>query len=473
MDLEIMKNMKKLFFSLILLAFSSMLLGQQQHKPMLFRNHQEYLQYQLEHPDRMPLQWKGDCRAYTGFSQKLDSVIGSDDFDRSRWKNEYDYELITDENGDTHYSDKNRTETSYVWEAQSWKLASKTVIVTEGLDEITTIALWDGEKWENSTRTVYHYEVINGETLLDNWVRENYVDSVWTGFYRFAFEYNSLNDVTQIMVYTKDEDETEWVENSKYEMQYNDQGSLEIEKYYTVRNGNWRENSMDSLKYDDDNQCVEMLSYMKGGYGPMANQWRLSSKCEFTYKDDQLESETYYEAGWFGIQLSLENRTEYQFDDAGNLVMKTANVDNGVDWVARDTYVNTYDLTVDAASVLGLVPIWETTVENGMANVLELDMPVNNKWCSCNIASLNLDTQFDLYYSGFAAVEEHLSPSIKVYASAETLVVENDLPSDIVVYDLLGRVVASEKNTLQASFSLNPGIYVVANGNSTVKAVVW
>jgi hypothetical protein len=50
---------------------------------------------------------------------------------------------------------------------------------------------------------------------------------------------------------------------------------------------------------------------------------------------------------------------------------------------------------------------------------------------------------------------------------------KNDLPSDIVVYDLLGRVVASEKNTLQASFSLNPGIYVVANGNSTVKAVVW
>ena len=107
-----------------------------------------------------------------------------------------------------------------------------------------------------------------------------------------------------------------------------------------------------------------------------------------------------------------------------------------------------------------------------MGFVLDMGMPLVNKWLSCSIVSTNLDTDFILYCSGFAAVEEHHDDGFKVSSGEGHLVVENTEPLDVTVYDLLGRIVASRKNVVNCEFQLNAGLYVVGNGTSFVKAVV-
>ena len=70
-----------------------------------------------------------------------------------------------------------------------------------------------------------------------------------------------------------------------------------------------------------------------------------------------------------------------------------------------------------------------------------------------------------------AGIEEN-SNDIKVYAANGSLLMESPTPTDIVVYDLLGRSVAKESQTTNFRISLKPGLYVVKAGNTAVKVVL-
>ncbi|MBR6878666.1 MAG: T9SS type A sorting domain-containing protein [Bacteroidales bacterium] len=465
--------MKKSLIIIMVLASTLMVVGQEKQNPRVFRNQSEFVQYQLDHPDQVTVNANNGWRAITGYLQKLDSVIGADDFDWTRWKNEYTYATYIGENDEQLYSDQLRTETSYLWNDNAWELNVKTESLRDGADLQTVISKWDGESWTYQSRVTYHYDVSNSESLLSSMVSERYVDSAWVLNTKSSYEYDSVNQLSLNQNFVYDEEvEGGWRANNKYTYRYDEQGALQTKLYSTIRNGNWRDSSFDTLMYDENHQCVEMLTRTKGGYGPGANQWRDASKYEFTYNDGQLESEIYYTASWFSSEMSLNHRTDYQFDERGNLLLKTASIFNGQDWVVRDTYENAVDLSVEAASILGLMPLWESTVSHGMGYVLGPSVAMNNQWRSCAIVSTNLDTQFDLYYSGFAAVEEIRPNTLKAFASGGRLVVESLSPADVVVYDMVGRVVASKSNALRHEFSLKPGLYFVSNGDSVVKAVV-
>jgi hypothetical protein len=82
-----------------------------------------------------------------------------------------------------------------------------------------------------------------------------------------------------------------------------------------------------------------------------------------------------------------------------------------------------------------------------------------------------IDTQFTLYYSDMQDIEEN-NNELSVFTANGSLTVESPMPTDIFVYDLLGRNVASESHTTSYRFSLKPGLYVVKAGSATVKAVL-
>lgn len=457
----------------MVLAATLMVMGQEKQNPMVFRNQSEFVQYQLDHPDQVTLRADNGTRALMGYSQKLDSVIGADDFDWTRWKNEYTYDVLIGENGEQQYSDQLRTETYFLWKDNAWEPDVRTELLKDGNDNQTVVSRWNGEEWVFQSRVTYHYDVLNGEPLLSSMISERYADSLWTMNTKSSYEYDSVNQLVLNQNFVYDEEvEGGWRANNKYDYRYDAEGALITKLYCTIRNGTWRENTLDSLTYDENHRCVEMLTRTKGGYGPGANQWRDASKYEFTYNEGLLESETYYTAGWYGSSMSLNNRTDYQFDESGNLLLKTASIYNGEDWIVRDSYENAVDLSVEASSILGLMPLWESTLSLGMGYVLSPSLALNNQWRSCAIVSTNLDTRFDLYYSGFASVEESRPTTLKAFGSQGRLVVENVTPCDVVVYDLVGRVVASKTNILRHEFTLKPGLYFVSNGGSVVKAVI-
>ena len=139
----------------------------------------------------------------------------------------------------------------------------------------------------------------------------------------------------------------------------------------------------------------------------------------------------------------------------------------------RDTYDNAFDASVPADEVLGLATVWEATLSKGMGYVLGTQVPLASKWTSCSIASTNLDTEFRLYCSGFASVDDTPQPSFRVYATSGHLMVESPEPCDITVYDLTGRLVASRRQITQCDMSLTPGLYFVGNGTQFEKVIIF
>lgn len=449
--------MKKAIFFLLMTTVALGLKAQQ--APLFFHNQAERLTYRMDNPDGFPLRPAAQLRAVNEYHQKLDSVIGSDDFDWSRWKNVYEY------------TDSTTVEISYEWQNQAWIPTTMTETFSETRQ--TNLHRWTESGWELYSVVTYQYLTCGDSQLVESMTVETLQDSAWAFTSHATYEYDDNCNLVLNMNYRGQNEEGEWIENSKYEYSYDEEGRWIHRSYSTIRNGSWRESAIDSLAYDEQGLCVSLTSYRKGGWGPGSNVWRVGSKYEFDYVDGQLSSETLYASGWSGSDLTLDSKSEYELDANGNLTAKTASVFNEVDWMVRDQYENTFDNTVDAATVLGLNEVWDNMISQGMGYALGNEMPLNNQWLTCAIASSSLDTEFTLYCSGFAAVNEQGIERLKAYNHHGSLVVESPEPANIAVYDITGRVVASKPQTTQCTLNLKPGLYVVGNGNQFVKISIY
>ena len=460
--------MKKYLLLIFALATVATTLAQQPQSPVVFRNHAEYLLYQAEHPERLPMKIHDAPRAMTLYSQKLDSVIGSNDFDRIRWKNVYSYTEV-----DEHPSDAIMVETSYLWDNSVWVPSVKSEVrknaETDLVDKEHSY-LWNETDWEPYLTADYYY---SENQLLDSVLIFRYADTVWQGYNRALYEYDDEGRLVFCLICSGQNAEGIWVESTKYENTYTDDGKLSFTVMYNKRGNTWREYLMDTLTYNDQGQCTVLLTRMRG-MGPGGGGWRDNSKYVFDYQDGNLVSETLYSSGWawFSSQLNLDSKNEYQFDAEGNLTMKTSSVYNEVEWMPRDVYENHFNSAVNADEILGLRQIWDATVESGMGYLLDQEMPLMSQWNSCIIASQNLDTEFHLYYSGFAAVDETENVAFDAFGTEGRLMVRCPEPCDLTVYDLLGRVVATRAHAQQAEFALIPGLYIVSDGTQRVKTIV-
>lgn len=368
-----------------------------------------------------------------GFTQKLDSVVGSNDFDWTRFKDVFTY---------------------YVEDS---------VILTETYR-------WEGNAWTLSGGSTYQYNT-NFKQLLGRIALVS-EDDLLVPVSLTEYTYDNLNRLTLVM--NSNASDTSWVAASKYEYRYSEAGLLDTCIYSTIRNGSWRESELSIYSYNGDQQCIGFRLQRKGGWGPSANQWRDAYRYEFEYENGELARELYYvPVGWFGSEMALDSKLEYEFDANGNLLRKTASITNdSKDWIIRDVYENQFDLGTNASEVLGMEPYWNLTCTGGMGFASGAAMPLKNLWKSCTIVSSSLDTEFTLYCSGFEGVEEGQVMPLKAYYNGSRLVVEAEALVDVVVYDLLGRAVAFEGQTQQCEFNLPAGLYVVSSGNANVKVIV-
>lgn len=452
-------------FLIILLTVAAFSLKAQQQSPLFFHNHQEYMNYRMEHPERIPQKAMESYRH--NYTQKLDSVVGSDRFDWTRWMNVYTYV----ENADAIDS-LMVVETSYEWQEKAWMPTLKTEIIEQqegDCDELQNHYRWTDGDWELSRTVMSYYSTHGDEYLLDSVVTLSLVDSLFEPTALSSYEYNDNCQLVLNMNYNGKKADGEWRPASRNVYTYEESGVLSSRVYSTIRSGSWSDSQRDSYSYDDQNHCTSVLTQRRSPWG---SGWMNDHKYVFEYEDDKLAAELLYLGGWYGGEMTLDSKVEYFFDANGNEERKTASVFNEIDWIERDVYENHFDLSVSAEEVLGLTSVWESTLGKGLGYVLDMEMPLVNKWLSCSIISTNMDTEFTLYCSGFAGVEEHREDGFMVCSGEGRLAVENAEPHDVTVYDLLGRVVASRKNAIRCEFQLNAGLYVVGNGTSFVKAVV-
>lgn len=370
------------------------------------------------------------------YTQKLDSIIGSNDFGWTTFKKVFVYDT------------------------------DNAVIQTLNLN-------WEDGAWKVTGGTVSQYSPdflqIQATITMVPVDRELIRNSMTT------YEYDELNRLTLVMNYMVGD--TSWVENSKYEYHYNTEGLLDTCLYSTIRNGNWRESEQSIYTYNDDQQCVSLLAQRKGGWGPFANSWMDSYRYDLEYENGELVSELYYTGGggWFGGgEMVLDSKIEYEFDANGNLLSKTASITNdGKDWIVRDVYENQYNSSIEASAILGMEAYWNMFLKSGMGYASGVPMPLKNGWKSCSIISTTLDTEFTLYCSGFAQVNERpQEETLRAYSVDGRLVIESQRLSNLTVYDLLGRTVAQRNQVEQCEFNLTPGLYIVSDGNTRMKVIV-
>lgn len=371
------------------------------------------------------------------YTQKLDSIIGSNDFGWTTFKKVFVYDT----------DNAVIQSLTYNWEDGAWKPSGG--VVSQYSPDFLQI---------QATITM-----VPDERSLKSYAMTTY-------------EYDELDHLTLVMNYLAGD--TTWIENSKYDYHYNEAGLLDTCLYSTIRNGNWRESERSMYSYNDDQQCVSLLAQRKGGWGPFANNWMDSYRYDLEYENGELVSERYYTGGgggWFGGgEMVLDSKIEYEFDAKGNLKTKTASINNdGKDWIVRDVYENQYNTSIEASAILGMEAYWDMFVKNGMGYASGVPMPLKNGWKSCSIISTTLDTEFTLYCSGFAEVNEQQEElDWSAYAYDGRLVVESLEPADVTVYDLLGRVVAQKNQVSKYEFNLTSGLYIVSNGRASVKVIV-
>ena len=299
---------------------------------------------------------------------------------------------------------------------------------------------------------------------MDSVITSNF-DSVWRNETRRVYTYDGER-ITELLISWFNNGQ--WEDNSKYEYAYNSQGQMTSETFSTIRNGQWRLSSKDSLNYENGH-CIERLIYMRTMWG--GNSWMLRGKTVFEYDGDRVVSQSSYSAGWFGGgDMSFDGKTDFHYDTYGQMVSKTVSIYNEAEWIVRDEYANSFDTEKKAAEMMGCEAYWDLNSSYFTSDLGET-LPITYRWLDAKVVSTMTDTQFTLYYSDMQGIEEDTS-DIKVYAANGSLIVESPSPTDLVVYDLLGRSVAKERQKTRCSISLKPGLYVVKTENATVKVVV-
>ena len=444
--------MKKTIIIITALCMVLSMKAQQKDSPKFFRNTLEKCLYEAAHPESLGNPNKAH-RFASGFTARLDSVVGSDDFDWTQWKSEYTY---TEEG-------LWNTEIYSLLENNRWQPSDKSEFSYDENGNLTRELhfKWDDGEWA----PYYNLQNYIGATgLMDSVITSNF-DSVWRNETKRVYTYEGER-ITELLISWFNNGQ--WEDNSKYEYVYNSQGQMTSETFSTIRNGQWRLSSKDSLNYENGH-CIERLIYMRTMWG--GNSWMLRGKTEFEYDGDHIVNQTSYSAGWFGGgEMSFDGKTDFYYDSYNQMVSKTTSIYNESEWIVRDEYSNHFDTEKKAAEMMGCEAYWNLN-SNYFTSDLGEALPITYRWLDAKVVSSMTDTQFTLYYSDMQDIEEN-SSEIKVYATEGNLIVESPAPIDINVYDLLGRGVSKENQTTHFSISLKPGLYVVKTGNTAVKVVL-
>ena len=440
--------MKKAIIIITVLCMALPMMAQQK----FFRNTLEKCLYEVEHPESLANPNMAH-RFTNDFTARLDSVVGNNDFEWTQWKSEYTY---------TEQGLWN-TEIYSVLENSQWQPSDKSEFVYDENGNCTQELhyKWNAGDWV----PYYNQSTYFGATgLIDSIVTSSF-DSVWINQTKRAYTYEDQM-VSELMVYQFNGEH--WDETNKYEYAYNNAGQMTSQIFSTIRNGQWRVNSKDSLCYENG-LCTELLSYMRMMWG--GEGWMLRSKTEFEYENGRISSQTSYSAGWFGGgNMSFDGKTDFHYDTYGQMVSKTTSIYNESEWIVRDEYSNRFDNEKKAAETMGCEAYWGLN-SNYFKSDLGEALPIIYKWLDAKVVSSMADTQFALYYSDLQDIEEYES-ELKVYVINGNLVVKCPIPTDIIVFDLLGHNVARESQATKFSISLKPGLYLVKAGNTVVKVVL-
>ena len=347
---------------------------------------------------------------------------------------------------------------------------------------------------ENSYKEEYSYDM-NDNVILEVKYKWYTYEQEWEEDERTTYSYDANNNLICKMVYNGATEKTEYT--------YNEANLLILVVSTRFGSGNfWEKEFMSEYEYDQNDSLVMEVHYYGNSYYNEQG-WHPNSKMEYVRNDAgyitcETESRTH---SLSDDSLYYEFRRLYDYDNLNRLVCAieldwrssvndfvydgklvtefdaNGNIENCIyyeyedgEWYEDEGFRNTFDLTADAAYIMGL-PLIYNEIFGGVSPFEE--NPVRNKWLTCRYNyGGSEDILITLCYSEYYDVNEASSSSLKVYSTEGAITIENDNITDIKVFDMHGRLVAQQNQVTQCRFNLKPGVYVVKAGNASVKAVV-
>ena len=378
----------------------------------------------------------------------------------------------------------------YLPDGNEWKPYSKMVYTYNNLHQLVfkEYFLWNANTgaWDSEgTTTEYEYNE-DGFLLREYYISSNNIEK------ETKYIYDERNNPIWYYFCQTTLPDFIW-EQDTIEFAYNEHDSLvwKLENF-THHNGAAIDHPvLYEYERDEQDRIVAETCY---------DNWASGQQPRFRYEN------TYDEQGRVAMKrckrysmidgaLLGDSRVEYEFDDQGNLVSE---------WeVYQDYYFQNYlefyfrqgfDYNTPSDNILGLERAWNDFIgfmtDHEFRMVLDGEpyywkndhFPIHHKWESGVwrfsdpnlpdiISPVNADVA--LYYSKhYENLPEASDFPARVFNIEGGLAVECDGPADIMVYDMLGRVVAQKRQVLHSEFCLKSGLYVVKVGESAMKAVV-
>lgn len=367
-----------------------------------------------------------------------------------------------------------------------WFFFSKTIYTYDDCHNLTLQQdyLWDddAQTWNpKGTYTTYEYNT-------DNYLLRRCYHSP-ESIIEYKREYNEHNQIIKEILYNSYDvggfsdyhhDTTDYI--------YNERGYLTRKsRRITYKNAYDNRTYLYEYERDAEDRIVEenytiIFNYSNPNYN---RKW----KNYFTYdQEGHLITK-------LNLQLndsdSLINqyKLEYGFGHDGNLNSVTGyNAQYGTtDWIEDFYFINTFDASIPATEIVGMEDSWteladylESHESNHFKTSCEFsfNFPMLCKWQSSHCLYVNdldgttIHADLNFYYSSFYGLPEALVSLARIHNIEGGMAVECEDPADIVVYDMLGRIVAQKRQVLHSEFYLTPGIYVVKVDEMTIKVVV-
>ncbi len=241
------------------------------------------------------------------------------------WTDDKKYSYIYDDNN-------NQSEALWeIWNGFDWVASGEFLYIYDENNNLLEerFQIWNLDHWVNNLLSTYTY-TNNNLTNLTNQEWSD-TDTNWVNISNFNYEYDSYGNQTLSIEQTWDN--SNWVNISKYINTYDGNNNL-TDKTYQTWNNNWVNNQYYSYTYDDNNNLTEQQTKFWNGSG-----WDNNAKSLYTYSNSLLSYQV--DQTWDGANWMDFAKTYNDYDKNSNLIDNYYVTWEDTIWV--NNYKNVYE----------------------------------------------------------------------------------------------------------------------------------
>lgn len=336
---------------------------------------------EFRHPKPMHLDLNVPRRAILANSCPIDSIVGTDLYEKHVTKTEYEYDEAGHTIAETQYKWTNdvmtgvsrywkkytgstaTTTVNYKWDATNavWvgKDSTQLLFDANGRQTAQEVFAWDNDNWRYKSLYEYEYNSAGKQTLSQYSVWSAVAqDLVYSNKWVWVYGENG-NTIEEYWLYNNG-----WVGSSKKVNEYDAKGNKTLSEVYSGwENNAWKGKSRTASVFDANNKEIEKYTYKWTSTGWANNYWyskqydgtKVIDEATYSWKDENWvgssrTSRTYSgskisdEIVWKWNETDWEHKSRIETEYTSNNIAKQINSTwDGTDWVKVSKVENTYE----------------------------------------------------------------------------------------------------------------------------------